>query len=390
MKKLVAFCLMFMMVIALAACSSKTESKKSDDITTEVAKEDKSKETEADDISVDTDKTVSEDVTGSKGNEESEPSDISVGTDKTVSEDVAESKDNEETGAADIGIGTETTVTADTEISDDSEDKTGADSGNAEQADLYAEFKAGTAKVRFTGSGERSSYLDLSSCLEIGEAYTVDELIAAIETVDPYLNTDLNGYITYQDIDCGSDGIPELLMMASFGDEFSVNIVIKEINGELVMCYDQDSWSRCYTEVSENGVIKTSGSSGASVHDYQEAIIDADGNYRFIYGCTENMTLFGDFYAEKVDHEIVVISTEGLDNEHIGVMDYYFEADYQERIHYYYIIGLDDDYTEIEWDDDYKGDVEIVSRFAEAGIELYTKAEVMNMLEERRAELALS
>ena len=390
MKKLVAFCLMFMMVIALAACSNKTESKKSDDITTEVAKEDKSKETEADDISVDTDKTVSEDATGNKDNEENGAADISVETDKTVSEDVAESKDNEETGAADKGIGTETADTDDTGEIDNSDENTGVESGNTEPADLYSEFKAGTAKVKYTGSGEMSSYLDLSSCLEVGEAYTVDELIAAIETVDPYLNTDLNGYITYKDIDCGSDGIPELLMMASFGDEFSINIVIKEIDAELVMCYDQDSWSRCYTEVSENGFITTSGSSGASVHDYQEAIIDADGNYRFIYGFTENITLFGDFYAENDDHEFVAISTEGLDNDHIGIIDFYFEADYHERTHYYYSIGLDDDYTEIEWDEDYKGDEELVNRFAEAGIELYTKAEVMNMVEERRAELGLS
>jgi hypothetical protein len=389
MKKLVAFCLMFMMVIALAACSSKTESKKSDDITTEVAKEDISKETEADDISVDTDKTVSDDATGNKDNEENGAADISVETDKTASDDSTGSKENEETGAADIGIGTETTVTADTEISDDSEDKTGADSGNAEPADLYAEFKAGTAKVRFTGSGERSSYLDLSSCLEVGELYSVDELIAAIETVDPYLNTDLNGYITYQDIDCGSDGIPELLMMASFGDEFSINIVFKEIDGELRICYDQDSWSRCYTEVSDTGFITTSGSSGASVHDYEEAFIDADGNYVFLYGFTENMTLFGDFYAFNADNESVAIPTEGLDIEHICIMDYYFEPDYQDRTHYYYCIEIDDDFSEVEWDEDYKGDEELVNRFSEAGVDLYTKSEVLKMVEEKRAEYGL-
>ena len=355
------------MVMLLTACGSKTgnnDSKKDTDSLVEATRQN-------DDIGA-TDESVNDSST------------VMAEKDADKNSEAADTENDDKTSGDEVNSET---------IADDStgtDDNSGTDDKvDAGSADLYTEFKAGTAKAKFTGTGERSSYLDLSSCLEVGESYTVDELVAAIETVDPYLKTDLNGYITYKDIDCGSDGILELLMMASFGDEFSINIVFKEIDGELRICYDQDSWSRCYTEVSDTGYITTSGSSGASVHDYEEAFIDADGNYVFLYGFTENMTLFGDFYAFDAYNESVAIPTEGLDIEHICIMDYYFEPDYQDRTHYYYCIGIDDDFSEVEWDEDYKGDEELVNRFSEAGVELYTKSEVLKMVEEKRAEYGL-
>ena len=392
MKKTVALCLVLVMIMSLAACGSKTgnnDSKKDTDSLVEATRQN-------DDIgatyeSVNDSSTVTAETDADKNSEAAD----TENADKTSGDEVnnaGSGNDTASVGDTDNSGVTDNTDNSET-IADDltgTEDNSGTDDKvDAGSADLYSEFKAGTPKAKFTGAGERSSYLDLSSCLEVGESYTVDELVAAIETVDPYLKTDLNGYITYKDIDCGSDGIPELLMMASFGDEFSINIVFKEIDGELRICYDQDSWSRCYTEVSDTGFITTSGSSGASVHDYEEAFIDADGNYVFLYGFTENMTLFGDFYAFDADNESVAIPTEGLDIEHICIMDYYFEPDYQDRIHYYYCIGIDDDFSEVEWDEDYKGDEELVKRFSEAGVELYTKSEVLKMVEEKRAEYGL-
>ena len=357
------------MIMSLAACGSKTgnnDSKRDTDSLVEATRQN-------DDIGA-TDESVNDSST------------VTAETDADNNSEAADTENADKTVTSGDEVNSETIV-------DDltgNEDNSGTDDKvDAGSADLYSEFKAGTAKAKFTGAGERSSYLDLSSCLEVGESYTVDELVAAIETVDTYLKTDLNGYITYKDIDCGYDGMPELLMMASFGDEFSINIVFKEIDGELRICYDQDSWSRCYTEVSDTGFITTSGSSGASVHDYEDAFIDADGNYVFLYGFTENMTLFGDFYAFDADNESVAIPTEGLDIEHICIMDYYFEPDYQDRTHYYYCIGIDDDFSEVEWDEDYKGDEELVNRFSEAGVELYTKSEVLKMVEEKRAEYGL-
>ena len=369
MKKTVALCLVLVMIMSLAACGSKTgnnDSKKDTDSLVEATRQN-------DDI-------------GATYESVNDSSTVTAETDADKNSEAADTENADKTVTSGDEVNSDTIVDDSTGTDDNSGTDDKVDAGSA---DLYSEFKAGTAKAKFTGAGERSSYLDLSSCLEVGESYTVDELVAAIETVDPYLKTDLNGYITYKDIDCGSDGIPELLMMASFGDEFSINIVFKEIDGELRICYDQDSWSRCYTEVSDTGFITTSGSSGASVHDYEEAFIDADGNYVFLYGFTENMTLFGDFYAFDADNESVAIPTEGLDIEHICIMDYYFEPDYQDRIHYYYCIGIDDDFSEVEWDEDYKGDEELVKRFSEAGVELYTKSEVLKMVEEKRAEYGL-
>ena len=61
-------------------------------------------------------------------------------------------------------------------------------------------------------------------------------------------------------------------------------MIIKDINGELTICFDQDAWSRCDVQVEADGTIKSSGSGGATVHSWDEAFVDANGEYHFYYG----------------------------------------------------------------------------------------------------------
>ncbi|MCR5656369.1 MAG: hypothetical protein K6G06_02795 [Butyrivibrio sp.] len=253
-------------------------------------------------------------------------------------------------------------------------------------SDLYEAFKQGTASVKYRGTGDRSGYIELSSILEVDKAYTLDEIIEACKTIGVY-NEDGNPNITYRSIDCGQDGVPELLVNIEFGAATNLTMIIKEINNELVMCFDQDGGERFYVEVSDNGVIEAGGASGANVHDMDYAFVDGNGDYIFYYGVTETLAPYDDYYAYKNGEDYVTIPVEGLDADHIGIRDYYFEADFTERNHMFNYYMIDDNYEDITTDADYDDSNLLKQRFNEAGINTYTKAEMDQMISDRATEI---
>ncbi len=261
-----------------------------------------------------------------------------------------------------------------------------ADSNSGAAGDLYEAFKQGNASVKYRGTGDRTSYLDTTAALIVDESFTIDEIVNAIEARSEDMDLKLSSDVEYSMIDCGSDGVQELLAQAHFGDEFTLNMIIKEIGGELVMCWDQDSWSRSYVDVKSNGVIEGGGSSGAAVHSTEYAYVDANGDYKFYYGCEETLTLYGDFYAFKGE-DIAVIPTEGLDSDHLGVWDYCFDTDPTAREHFYSYFVIDDNFNDVTTDADYDDSNELKKRFAEAGIKTYTKTEIEQMLKDRAAQI---
>lgn len=302
-----------------------------------------------------------------------------------------------------IGESVENSGTSENEGSSEKEAKavtesadTKDNSGNAEGANakkgqnLYEGFKQGTVKAKYTGSGDRSSYLQTGAVLEKGSSYTMEEIIKAIENGDEYSEMKQSGEVQYSEIDCGSDGVKELLADIPFGDEFSLVMILKEINNELVICFDQDSWSRNYVEVKDDGTIESSGSSGAAVHGGDYALVDANGDYKFYYGVEETLTLYGDFYAYKSGTDYAVISPEGLDADHVGVRDYYFEADYEKRDHYYEYFIIDDNYEDVTTDADYADDNPVKAKFTEAGVKTYTHGEIDEMIKKKAAEIGIN
>ena len=116
-----------------------------------------------------------------------------------------------------------------------------------------------------------------------GKSYNMAEIVTAIADADGAFYAPALPEIQYSEIDCGEDGVPELLADAPFGDEFHLLMIIKEIDGELVICFDQDSWSRSYVEVKPNGVIEGEGSGGAAIHIVDHAFVDGKGEYKFYY-----------------------------------------------------------------------------------------------------------
>lgn len=282
----------------------------------------------------------------------------------------------------------------------DTEDETGwseenaADNGNgttdeevSEGDSLYEDFKEGKAKAKYRGTGDLTSYLETSQALQKGQSYSLEEIVKALDNSNDFEDFQVSSDVEYNYIDCGQDGEPELLVMAQLSAEFRLFMIIKEIDNELVICYDQDAWSRSDVVVNSDGTIEGSGSGGASVHIVDYAFVDAAGDYKFYYGVEENLTLFGDYYAYKTGSDYELIPTEGLDQDHLGIRDYYFEADFDNRTHYHSYFILDDDFNDITTDADYDDSNELKKRFTDAGIKTHTAAEIDQMLKDRASEI---
>lgn len=265
-----------------------------------------------------------------------------------------------------------------------SEQSENAQSQQAESgSSLYDDFKAGNAKAKYTGAGDRTSYLETSLCLEKGKSYTMDEIVSALEGSTEYKKA---SDTTYTMIDCGSDGIPEMLTETFFDPEFTLYMIIKDIDGELVICFDQDAWSRSDLQVEADGKISSGGSAGAAVHIMDYAYVDAKGDYKFFYGCEETLTLYNDIYLyDKTDYQVLPV--DGLDVDHIGIRDYYFEADYEKRTHYYEYFMINDNYEDVTTDADYEDSNPVKQKFSECGVKTYTHADIEALLNARAADI---
>ena len=275
--------------------------------------------------------------------------------------------------------------------SQETESNTESNEPPASTGDLYEDFKTGAAKAKFSKNGDRASYLTLSEILKDGESYSLSEITKELESSDSY-NFKVNGDATYRTIDCGNDGEKELLYQQEFtaedmgGEIFTLFMILKDMGGELKICYDQDMWSRSDITINDDGTIYGSGSGGAALHVYDFAFVDAKGDYHFYYGSEENITPFGDFYY-NVNGESKSVSLEGLDTDHLIINTYYFEPEYEKRNDYISFNMIDDNYNLVTKDEDYTDANEVYKRLTENGIKVYKNLELANLLHDRAVEI---
>ena len=295
--------------------------------------------------------------------------------------------------------GSETTESSETQPETEDQSKTESTEGSDTQTseapaatgDLYEDVKTGAAKAKFTKSGDRASYLTLSEVLKDGESYSLPEIIEKLQSGGSY-SFKTNGEGTFRSIDCGNDGNKELLYQQEFtaddmgGEVFTLFMILKDMGGELKICYDQDMWSRSDVTINDDGTIYGSGSGGAALHVYDFAYVDAKGDYHFYYGSEENITPFGDFYY-NVNGESKSISLEGLDTDHLIINTYYFEPEYEKRNDYVSFNMIDDNYNLVTKDEDYTDSNEVYKRLSENGIKVYKNLELANLLHDRAVEI---
>lgn len=95
-------------------------------------------------------------------------------------------------------------------------------------------------------------------------------------------------YIDYSYIDCGRDGINELVLrlngldIYNKDDDSTLVYIIKYIDGELSLCYYYEAWARRDFIMNEYGYYQSAGSNGASNHSSDYGLIDKDGDWKFI------------------------------------------------------------------------------------------------------------
>ncbi|MCR4901811.1 MAG: hypothetical protein K6A23_03055 [Butyrivibrio sp.] len=249
--------------------------------------------------------------------------------------------------------------------------------------DKYDGFLAGTEKVNYRATGDVGEYLTLADYLEVGESYSLSEIEQAIANNDFMVLTDP----TVTTIDCGGDGEKELLIQLHFEreDYYDLTMIIKEINDELVLCYCQDSWSRCSVTVDGNGIITTSGSGGATVQSYDIAFVDGNGDYNFFYGMEDTGEPETYYVIDK--GEAKEISFVDIDTDYFMVTSYWFDKDYNNRTYYYTYYLLDENYADITTDADFEASNPYNQLFTDAGVTVYTHDEIAQMISERAAEI---
>ncbi len=122
-----------------------------------------------------------------------------------------------------------------------------------------------------------------------GSEYTLSEVLDIVTA--HYFENSTNKkikYIEYSYIDCGKDGVNELVLrfngmdIYDKDDDSTLVYIIKYIDGKLSLRYFYETWDRSDSTMNEYGYYRSDGSNGASNHMIEYSLIDKDGNWQFI------------------------------------------------------------------------------------------------------------
>ena len=292
-------------------------------------------------------------------------------------------------GKADAGGGSSSDGSSKGSASEVTDEKSG-ETAKPEDSELYDQFEANEAKALYRGKdGDRSGLLSLSSALEEGKSYTINQIIYLVQNSGPMPNK-AEPELEYERIDCGSDGIAELLTTMTMGS-MRLYMILKDIDGELVICYAESAsisqntpLAKIEVKINDDGTTSKIMDPGEGKVAFEEySIIDAAGDYHLYYGLETTTTFYADYYFTKDADNKIKISPNGLDSEHIVLYEYYFSPDE----HYMTYSMIDDDGKDVTTDADYDDSNKVVQQFAREGVKIYTAKEIEDMLSQRAKEL---
>lgn len=256
-------------------------------------------------------------------------------------------------------------------------------------SELYDSFINNEAKVLFRSKkGIRTATVfNIGTALEEGESYTIKQIVFLLQSKGNMPNS-VEPDITYDRIDCGGDGVQELLVKFTLGTT-EMDMIIKDIDGELVICYAEEctlskDLPQGYFEftVNPDGTSSRFFFSKGRTEMREYSYVDGNGDYHLYYGL-EKTTRFIMDYTVKTGGEKVKVWPDGLDGEHIVLYDYYFSD--EEHIMSYEVI--DENGNEVTTDKDYVESNDVVKCFADAGIKIYSDKEIEKLLSDRAKEI---
>ncbi len=151
---------------------------------------------------------------------------------------------------------------------------------------------------------------------EAGRSYTLSDILKAI--ADEFYDASVNGkvdYIDYSFIDCGNDGVTELVIRfngLNFYGDSTFGYVIKYMDGNLYFCYDFATWARSYFIMNQYGYYQTGGSGGASNHIVAYGLLGENGLTQHIVSIITEQDINQLTYTENLSMIPKVAEAKGI------------------------------------------------------------------------------
>lgn len=320
--------------------------------------------------------------------------DVSVEKDEAATE---ESVEDASTKDASVEENTD-----DATLDESSDDEDSDESASLDNSELYEAFIDGSEKVYFNEEDDILPYRYQQN-LNYGEGYTVDELIEG-SLASCYKYDDSKGDPTFESkyIDCGNDGIKELVVEVRFpglendeyeeSEEYLDEWVIKDIDGKLVAKYYGYTAHYWYTSINEYGYVSVN-TVGAylGVLTEQFGFLDENADWVLYYNYYYYLDM--DDYVREKGNKGLILDCSSDDWNEMQVEEYVFDekAPYTDSEKTGFMTYYKYDNDGIIDDDSIYEDSSIYKQtFDEAGVNTCPRSEVEERLEKRREEIGLS
>ena len=254
-----------------------------------------------------------------------------------------------------------------------------------ESAKLYDGFLGNEVSVVYDATADEGSYIRLSELLQKGQSYTLDEINQAMAGTPEYGEELHYEFIDAGFVDCGLDDRYEMVVQVGAA-EFTAIMLIRNVDGNLKLCFSSDGWSRSYTEIRYSGLVYSGGSNGATSHSTDGGYIDAEGTYHFLDSWAEE--LIGANGGGVVNIDELGFSEDWLVFEERLSFD--TDYDYSNDVFSFYI--QDENSNEVKDDpsDPENPYEKLRALYRSFDYQAYTRAEVDQMEAEHRASIGLS
>jgi hypothetical protein len=231
-----------------------------------------------------------------------------------------------------------------------------------------------------------------------GSEYTLSEVLGIVTAY--YFENSTNKKIKYMDysyIDCGKDGVNELILrfngmdIYDKDDDSTLVYIIKYIDGKLSLRYYYETWARSESTMNEYGYYQSGGSNGASNHMTEYSLIDKDGNWQFIASIESELDINQLAWSDELGQIPELAKTKGILDE-IELDTICFdnnesnseEAGNKECLYTFYV--YDDNWESIEDASLYTNSI-YKELFDEAMVPFITPDEVSNIISEKEQKV---
>lgn len=189
------------------------------------------------------------------------------------------------------------------------------------------------------------------------------------------------------------DGIEELKVVLNLPIEniemFYVQMIIKDFDGELRICYNCDSWSRSSTVISPTGFISLGGSNGAASQVCRYSFVNADGIWKQWYQMNIDYDIFGEYYTyDPVNYKVLDFSAVDYNGLTIESYEFADNPDSPEYCFTYYY--TDEMGNPVDDASIYDESNPIRMVFSSNDCKVNTPDGIEKLLEERKQEIGLT